>query len=111
MLTVLGFAIAHLIIGTIFGRILFVKRLGNSVRYSIENTFEEWTGRKEAALVDTRDLVSARDYGLWSLPFWFLTVPIFLVLAPTATEKAERQKRKLAEELEEAEKAFKAVSQ
>lgn len=80
----LALAILYGIIGTVIGRFLFVRRLKDSTRYTLERK-SEYSEQKE--LVETLDYTSAQTYGLWSIFLWPLTMAFFLVQMPTAEEK------------------------
>lgn len=91
---------ANLIIGTVVGRILFVKRLGTSARFQMGKEENEFGYGKHDALVTTFDMDSAINYGLWSLVVWPITLAAFLVQAPTKRErkaKAEKQYQDMLE--------------
>jgi hypothetical protein len=102
LVTILAFFIVYGIIGSVVGRILFRKRLGNSSRFYIGEVQDEmsWNSRKD--LIDTRDLTAAQEYGLWSIPFWPLTLAIFSIQAPTPQEKENKRALELQEVMEKA---------
>lgn len=98
---------AYIIVGTIIGRILFVKRLGYSDRYMFTEK-DEWgfvTGRQE--LIETTVNSSAQTYGLWSIVVWPLTLAVFLIQLPTPIEKKAHK----AKEMEELRKQLSTVAE
>lgn len=99
----LALVILYGIIGTVIGRILFVKRLKDSTRYTIERK-SGYSERKE--LVETLDYTSAQTYGLWSIFLWPLTMAFFLVQMPTMEEKAV----KLEYEIKDAQKRLERLA-
>lgn len=93
----------NMFIGTVIGRILFRKRLGINSRYYIGKQLSQYdreTGPLRA--IDSDDLSSARTYGLWSIPFWFLTLAMFIIQAPTPAEKQREQEIRLQQLLDRA---------
>lgn len=96
------FFIVYGLIGTIIGRILFRHRLGHSSRYMVDWERNEYGEKLRKTLADTRDGLSAKTYGLWSIPFWPLALAIYLVQAPTPQEKQAKKDEQLAELVEKA---------
>lgn len=100
MLLFLGI-LAYAIVGTVIGRVLFLKRMGASARYTVGDSYET-----RNQLVITEDMSSAQTYGLWSPFVWPMTVAFYIIQAPTP---AEKQARRIGE-LKDAAKALEAVA-
>ena len=93
----LGIILAYAIIGTALGRILYVKKLGNSFRYVMGSAYDDYSNERVTALIETEDQKSAQTYGLWSFVMWPITLAFFLIQAPTPHEKRVRAKMELEE--------------
>lgn len=103
---VLAVIAAYLAIGTVIGRILFVKVLGDSPRQIIGHHVNEFGYRREKEeLVDSPQLVSATNYAIGALFIWWLALPLFLMQSPTKTEKIQIRRAEM-EKLQEEMKAL-----
>jgi hypothetical protein len=99
----LGIILIYFIVGVIVGRILYVKRMSGSSRFMIDHTYNEYNEKSRVKyLVSTRDQQEAFHYGFWSLFFWWFTLALFVIQAPTPEER----ERKKVENLKELEKAL-----
>jgi hypothetical protein len=96
MIIFLGILV-YAVIGTIIGRILFVKTLGNSKRFTLDTQYSSYTNKRETEVISTSDLHAASLYGLWSILVWPMTLSFFLIQAPTPDERRELKQTQLDE--------------
>lgn len=93
----------YAIIGTVIGRVLYRKRLKHSARYQMGRDVEGWSEAYDQ-IIYTQDNSSAMTYGLWSIPFWPVTLAFWLVLAPTPEEKRYQRTAQLKRDMAEAQR-------
>ena len=87
--------IAHLAIGMVIGRKIFVRVLGTAPRIKGDSLYHTWS----------EEYNSAFWWAMFSIPLWPITIALRKMFAETAYEKSKRQ----AVEFKNAEAEFKRL--
>jgi hypothetical protein len=112
---ILGIIAAYILIGITTGRVIFVKRLGTSPRqrdvYAEASTNRYSSHYGEHKWVPSYEYDSAWWWAFLALPFWWITIPLHIIDAPTPYEKAEIRKKELHSQAEEIKKLEKMIKE